>query len=195
MKHLRHAIRCGSMADLITLSPLTAEITVHAVVGLDPEGRMYLLDLWRKQAAADDWIESFCDLVLRWKPIGWAEEQGQIRSGVGPFLDRRRGSASLCFRDQFPTRGDKAIRAQSFAAGWRLKGLYVPINAPWYPDLRANFIFPAGKHDDQVDALGLVGQLLDKMMSGRRPVVVSPKRKLDWFEQAEDDGRSNWKTA
>jgi hypothetical protein len=29
--------------------------------------------------------------------------------------------------------------------------------------------FPAGKHDDQVDALGLVGQLLDLMAKGRRP--------------------------
>jgi hypothetical protein len=27
------------------------DYTVHAVVGIDPEGRMYLLDLWRKQAA------------------------------------------------------------------------------------------------------------------------------------------------
>jgi hypothetical protein len=40
---------------------------------------MYLVDLWRKQAAADEWIEAFCDLVLKWKPIGWAEEQGQIK--------------------------------------------------------------------------------------------------------------------
>lgn len=29
--------------------------------------------------------------------------------------------------------------------------------------------FPAGKHDDQVDALGLVGQLLDQMVPGQRP--------------------------
>ena len=29
--------------------------------------------------------------------------------------------------------------------------------------------FPAGKHDDQVDALGLVGQLLDKISAGPRP--------------------------
>ncbi len=50
---------------------------------------MYLLDMWRGQASSDVWIERFCDLVGEWKPIGWAEEQGQIRSGVGPFLDRR----------------------------------------------------------------------------------------------------------
>jgi hypothetical protein len=30
------------------------DTTVHAVVGLDAEGRMYLLDLWRRRAAADE---------------------------------------------------------------------------------------------------------------------------------------------
>jgi hypothetical protein len=41
-------------------------------------------------------VEAFCDLVLTWCPIGWAEEQGQIRSGVGPFLERRmRGRMAL----------------------------------------------------------------------------------------------------
>jgi hypothetical protein len=29
--------------------------------------------------------------------------------------------------------------------------------------------FPAGKHDDQVDALGLIGQLLDQMLAGQKP--------------------------
>lgn len=33
------------------------DYTVHAVVGLDPEGRMYLLDLWRKQTASGQQIE------------------------------------------------------------------------------------------------------------------------------------------
>jgi hypothetical protein len=42
------------------------DYTVHVVVGLDPEGRMYVLDLWRKQASSDEWVEAFCDLVLKW---------------------------------------------------------------------------------------------------------------------------------
>jgi hypothetical protein len=51
-----------------------------------------------------------------------------------------------------------------------LEGLHVPLNKPWYADLRAELLaFPAGKHDDQVDALGLVGQLLDKMLVGQKP--------------------------
>jgi predicted phage terminase large subunit-like protein len=147
------------------------DYTVHVVVGLDPEGRMYLLDLWRKQSGSDEWIESFCDIVIEYKPIGWAEEQGQIKAGVGPFLDRRqRERKAYCSREAFPTRGDKAVRAQSIRGRMALEGLYVPINSPWYPALRSELLsFPAGKHDDQVDALGLVGQLLDHMLAGQKP--------------------------
>jgi predicted phage terminase large subunit-like protein len=170
------------------------DYTVHAVVGLDPEGKMYLLDLWRKQAASDVWIESFCDLVKEWKPMGWAEEQGQIRSGIGPHLERRqRERRAYVAREQFPTRGDKAVRAQSMRGRMALEGLYVPVNAPWYPDLRAELLsFPAGKHDDQVDALGLVGQLLDRMLSGTKPKQNdAPKR--DRYERVEKQDM-NWKT-
>lgn len=173
------------------------DFTVHVIVGLDPEGQLYLLDLWRKQAASDVWVETFCDLAIEWKPIGWAEEQGQIRSGIGPYLDRRqRERKAYVAREVFPTRGgDKAIRASSIRGMMAAGGLYVPIDAPWYSDLRSELLsFPAGKYDDQVDALGLVGQLLDKMMKGRKPTSEKPKARLDWFEKADDD-RTNWKTA
>jgi predicted phage terminase large subunit-like protein len=147
------------------------DYTVHVVVGIDPNNDMWLLDLWRKQAASDEWVEAFCDLVKEWKPIGWAEETGQINSGVGPFLDRRaRERGAFVARDQFPTRGDKAVRAQSIRGRMALGGLYVPTGRGWYPELRSELLsFPAGKHDDQVDALGLVGQLLDVMGVGQKP--------------------------
>jgi hypothetical protein len=50
--------------------------------------------------------------------------------------------------------------------------------------------FPAGKHDDQVDALGLIGQLLDKM-TAYRPPKKDPEPKRDDYcelqEQFSDD--------
>jgi predicted phage terminase large subunit-like protein len=147
------------------------DYTVHIVVGVDPEWRIYVLDQWRAQTSAEKWVESFCDLVRQWKPIGWAEEQGQIRAGVGPFLERRmRERAAHVARAQFPTRGDKAVRAQSIRGRMELDGLYVPMRAPWYADFRSELLsFPAGKHDDQVDALGLIGQVLNKMHAGAPP--------------------------
>src|SRR5512132_4154721 len=113
------------------------DYTVHFVMGIDPEGRMYLLDRWRKQSSSDEWIEAFCNLVLEWKPMAWAEEKGQISAGVGPALDRRqRERKAYCYREQFPTRGDKAVRAQSIRGRMALEGLYVPTQASWYPAFR-----------------------------------------------------------
>jgi predicted phage terminase large subunit-like protein len=154
------------------------DYTVHVVVGMDYADKLYLLEVWREQAASDRWVEAFCDLVKRWSPMGWAEEQGQIRSGIGPYLDRRqRERKAYVFRETFPTRGDKSVRAQSIRGRMALEGLHVDEHAPWFADFRAELLsFPAGAHDDQVDALGLVGQLLDIMITGEKPVPPPPKK-------------------
>jgi predicted phage terminase large subunit-like protein len=153
------------------------DYTVHVVVGVDPENRMWLLDLWRRQASSDAWVSAFCDLVRAWKPIEWAEEGGQIRSGVGPFLTRQMiERKAFVFRRAFPTKHDKAVRAQSIRGKMAMQGLYVPTHAPWYADLLGELLgFPAAKHDDQVDALGLIGQLLDHVSPGIVPKPDVPE--------------------
>jgi predicted phage terminase large subunit-like protein len=147
------------------------DYTVHIVIGLDSTGRMYLLDMWRGQSSSDRWVEAFCDLVLKWKPVGWAEETGQIKSGVGPFLVRRMmDRQAYVAREAFATRGDKAIRAQSIRGRMALTGLHILRDAPFLTDLINEMMsFPVGVHDDQVDALGLVGQLIDRMSYGNKP--------------------------
>jgi len=154
------------------------DFTVHAVVGVASDGRMYLLDLWRAQASSDVWVDAFCALVRKWHPIGWAEETGQIKSGVGPFLVKRMlETQSYTVREQFPTRGgDKAVRAQSIRGRMALQGLHVPKDAPWFADFIAELMsFPVGVHDDQVDAIGLVGQLMDRIGLGEKPKADRPK--------------------
>jgi len=173
------------------------DYTVHVVVGIDPQDRMWLLDLWRGQTASDEWVEAFCDLVLEWKPLGWAEETGQIKSGVGPFLEKRmRERKAFVAREVFPTRGDKAIRAQSIRGRMALDGLHVPHQLPWYPGFRSELLtFPTGRNDDQVDALGLVGQLLDRMTSGRnqRPTTKPVRDRYDRRNDDDEEG-VNWRT-
>jgi predicted phage terminase large subunit-like protein len=183
------------------------DFTVHIVVGVDPNGHLYILDLWRAQASADIWVEAMTDLVARWKPLGWAEEGGQIRAGIGPFLVKRLAEKQLYIaRAQFPTKGDKSIRAQSIRGRVAMNGLYYPRNAPWFPTFKAELMsFPAGRYDDQVDALGLLGQVLDKMIGGNRKDTSSRETKVistdpnvcnvtltDMFEANE--GKAKFKT-
>ena len=80
-------------------------------------------------------------------------------------------------------------------AAWLLKDSTSPEHAPWFAEFKRELLsFPAGKHDEQVDALGLIGQLLDQMVpgqnakppqkpkvdSGYRPIGLD-ERPLDWL--------------
>jgi predicted phage terminase large subunit-like protein len=161
-------LRCYGGSDYAVTAD-GGDYTVHVVVGIDHLNNMYLLDVWRGQKSSDVWIEAFCDLVQKYRPMEWAEELGQIKSGVGPFLEKRMRQRRLHVnRTSFPTRGDKSVRARSIQGRMALDGLYYPRNAAWVPDWIAEVLnFPASKHDDQVDAMGLVGQLLDVMVTGR----------------------------
>lgn len=172
------------------------DYTVHIVIGMDPEQRLWLLDLWREQASSDRWVEAFCDLVIKWRPAWWAEETGQIKAGVGPFLERRmRERRAYVARETFPTRGDKAVRAQSIRGRMALDGLYVPVNAPWYSAFRSELLtFPTGRNDDQVDALGLVGQLLDKIYANAPEVTKKPNLRSDYTARTDHATAGDWQT-
>jgi predicted phage terminase large subunit-like protein len=135
------------------------DYTVHLAVGLDQNDELWLLDLWRGQKTPDVWVEKWCDFVLRWKPVAFAEEAGQIAASVGPLRDRvARERGAYCALRRFPTKGDKSARAQSIRGRMAMRGLHVPVNVRWYADFRSELLtFPVGTHDDMVDALGLIG--------------------------------------
>jgi predicted phage terminase large subunit-like protein len=160
------------------------DYTVHVVVGIDHLNNMYLLDIWRRQASADVWVDAFCDLCQKYRPLEWAEEPGQIKSGVGPFLEKRmRARRVYVNRRTFTSRGDKAVRARSIQGRMALDGLYYPKNANWVSDFLAELLsFPAAKHDDQVDALGLCGQLLDIMVVARLKKNAVPTLPEDGYQ-------------
>ena len=153
------------------------DFTVHTVVGLDPSDRPWLMDMWRGQTASDIWVDQWCKLVKQWRPMDWGEERGQIISGVGPWLERESlKQKAFCNRVQFVSRLEKGVRAQSMRGFVANRGLWFRNDAPWRHDLESELLaFPAGKHDDIHDALGLAGQLLDIAVSGKEPKKVAAK--------------------
>jgi hypothetical protein len=61
------------------------DYTVHIVIGIDPQWRMYLLDLWRAQASADRWIEGGHGKSLRPSPVGAYSAVWQTSTPIGPY--------------------------------------------------------------------------------------------------------------
>lgn len=185
-------------SDYAVSASVEADFTVHVVLGIDTDDRLYLLDMWRGQTASDVWVESWCDLVIAHKPMGAAEEMGQIKSGIGPWLDKRsRERRAHVARTAFPTRGDKAVRAQSIRGRCALNGLYMAADAPFRAAVEAEMLsFPAGRNDDIVDALGLCGQLMDVMIPPPKPKAkAGPIDSWDRaFARGDEDPEDGYKT-
>ena len=70
--------------------------------------------------------------------------------------------------------------------------VYLPRNAPWLTDFLSELLtFPAGRTDDQVNAFGKVGRLLDEMISAAVPKEKPKAHVKDVYERAgaqESDG-------
>jgi predicted phage terminase large subunit-like protein len=156
------------------------DFTVHVIVGLDPDGTLYLLDLYRAQVDTATSVDAFLDLVKQWKPIGFAQEAGQINSSIGPFMrERMRQRKVFVATETFPTKGDKSVRAQAIRGRLAVSGIFVPMGSDWWPDVRAELLsFPAARHDDCADALGLIGQILDRMFAPSAPAPKTPPKVL-----------------
>lgn len=176
------------------------DYTVHVVAGVDPDDNLYVLDVWRAQAESNVWVDSFIDLVAKYKPLNWGEEQGQIIKSLGPFVDKRmRERKVYCRREQMSSVADKPTRCRAFQARAAMGKVYLPHNAPWVADFIGEMLtFPAGKHDDQVDAIGLVGRMLDTMVGGRAPRAADkPDSRWDraFARRAQSGSDGSWKVA
>jgi len=192
-----HHLRTYGASDY-AVTAKGGDYTVHVIAGVDPDDNLYILDVWRAQSESHVWVDAFIDLVAKHKPLNWGEETGQIIKSLGPFIDKRmRERRVYCRREQMASVADKPTRARSFQARAAMGKVYLPHNAPWVADVLGEMLnFPVGKHDDAVDALGLIGRMLDTMSSGRATRVdAPPPSKWDqaFKRRAQEQTATSWK--
>jgi predicted phage terminase large subunit-like protein len=170
------------------------DYTVHRVWGIGSDGAIYRVDGWRGQTSSDVWIEKKIDLIAKYKPLAWFGEGGVIQKAVEPMLRRRMIERKThCRLEWLPSVNDKPTRARSFQAQAAMGKVYFEPGA----ELSEFLVFPAGKHDDDVDTASLIGRAIDQA----HPAILSAKPKTkprDRWDRAtrktsEDDGA--WKVA
>lgn len=129
------------------------DYTVGALVGIDAQGRYWILDIVRVRARAAE-VEAIVQ--------GTAIRDGK---GVVIGIEQEPGSSGASVADRFVrdvlagyavyaerATGSKALRAQPFSAQAEA-GNVTLIRAPWNAECLDEFSeFPFGAHDDQVDA-------------------------------------------
>jgi predicted phage terminase large subunit-like protein len=174
------------------------DFTTHLVVGIDPEDNIYILDIWRGQVTTDISTDAFLDMVKLHEPLMWAIDADLMTKSIGPFVNKQMADRKIfcAMHEMSLGRNDKPMRARSFQARTAQGKVYLPSTAEWVGELKREMLaFPAGKHDDQVDCLGLIGRLLDQMVGGSVP--QEPKRTVrdGYHDRDTEDAEDNWKMA
>jgi predicted phage terminase large subunit-like protein len=166
------------------------DYTVHRVWGIDSSGALYRVDGWAGQTTADVWIERKLDLIAKHKPLAWFGESGVIKKAVDPMLQRRmRERKVFCRMEWLPSVSDKPTRARAFQAMAASGRVFFEPGA----DLSEHLVFPAGKHDDDVDNSSLIGRAIDQA----HPAIVKPeevKKPRDMWAPSRGGG-DDWKVA
>ena len=173
--------------------------TVHLVWGVDEVRNLFLLDWWRGRAEPDVWGEAWIKLVKAWKPLQWAEEGGVILNATNPILRRlMQEHGAWTARQALPSTANKEMRAQPLLMWCGLGRVFVPDRSTVPPakgqvldEIMAEVMqFPTGRHDDAVDAMSLMGRLLDRMVAGKvfKPKSPHGETLSELFQRHEDSG-------
>lgn len=139
------------------------DYTVLIAVGVCPRGHVWLLDLWRSQCNIFDGVEQTLTMAKQWKALKIFIEKTAMAKAYGPILARRRAEVNVwSVLEEVSVIGlggkESPERAGALAGAMQAGYVHLPVHAPWVGPLEYELTrFPSGEHDDQVDALSLMG--------------------------------------
>lgn len=172
--------------------------TVIYIAGIDRDMRMWLLDRYKGHWGTLLIIKNLCLAHNTWEPEMFGGEKGHIEMTLNPVLNEYKhrpeyNAPGLFLRPLKPGRNDKVARARPIQGLVQAHSVFFPKNAPWLADALIEILrFPAGKHDDDVDALAWLGkmyELFSPVPKEEPPKKKSWKDKLDKYVKHGGEGR------
>ncbi len=152
--------------DLAISTHAKADFTAIVVAKFDVSGKLEIVHARHGRWDSPEIINNIFEIQKYFKPEIFSIEKGSIEKGLGPYLHsemlRRNVFINL---DLYAARTDKRTRARSIQGRMKAGGVYFPKEEPWYEDLHEEMKrFDRGQHDDYVDCMSSLGQLLDRML-------------------------------
>ncbi|MFC1023617.1 phage terminase large subunit [Pasteurella multocida] len=159
------------------------DFTCGVVVGIDRSNDIWVLHRYYGRWSADELIQKFFECQDTWSPALQGIEHGQIEMTLEPFILKEMNEKKKKFSYiKLKTRGnDKMTRARPIQGRMEQGRVHFPRQAPWFQEMQNEMLaFPAGKHDDQVDALAWIGQMILMLAPEREK---RPPAKLGWRDR------------
>jgi len=164
-------------------------------VGVDASDRIWVLPDWYWQRAdTGEAVNAQIEMGRKHSPICWWAGRENITGAIEPFLFKRMREEQVYIPVvELSESKDKQAKAQSIKGRMSQKMVLFPRFAPdWEKALNQLLTFPAGTHDDFVDALSKIGQGLGILMP-HRPATPDPdgplnawqRMTLGWVKQSD----------
>lgn len=147
-----------------------ADSTEIAEWDVDQHGNIYAVNWWTGQKNPSDWVDTLIDRIAVGQPIYLVYERANLEQTALPFLMKRMQERGIMVATHALTsHGDKQAKTQSFQAMQSSGRVYWPLTT-WAERVIDQLLrFPAGKHDDCVDACGNMGRFLAWMWAANPP--------------------------
>ena len=133
-------------------------------------------------------VDTIINLQRVYQPEAFGIEEMMISKTIGPFL-REEMVRTGVYPSMFPLKHggkDKIARARSMQARMRAHSVKFDKSAEWYPILEDEMCkFPRGTKDDQVDAMGYLGLMLDKLIEAPTNKELEDE---EYYEQLHSSG-------
>jgi predicted phage terminase large subunit-like protein len=147
--------------DLAFSEKQTADYSVCCTLGSLPDGRLFILDLFRRRLSPTDLETAMLQQSHLWRPSAIGVEEGAYRQAVTADIVSRLAMRASARVQAIKPAGDKVARAYLPAGRGEAGLLYADRLAPWFPAFEAEALgFPLASHDDQVDALSGAAQMV-----------------------------------
>jgi predicted phage terminase large subunit-like protein len=174
------------------------------VWGINPEGDIFLADGFRTQETLDKVADKVIGtaenpggLIKRYRPFCWfPEDDNNWKSAEGFIVRMMRERNTHCRIEPISPHGsDKPTKARSFQAMAAMGRVWIKEGSEGDDIIEQYLKFPAGKHDDEVDAGSIIGRALDEAHPAIAPLPEKTLPRDSWRKAFEDDEEESWKIA
>lgn len=169
------------------------DYTVLGDWGVDHDGKWWLLDVYRKQSKATEWVAQWVEWIKHKGFLKAFGEAGVIRRAVEPFLAQSmQDKGAYCSIEWITRTHDKVAMAAAIRGLFEQGKVSIPMT-DWGEDVVTELLkFPAGEHDDQVDMCSLLGLAVTQGIAATLPepeerVQKDPYQSMETHES--DEGR------